>query len=245
MKKKITVAAEMIIGGIDRRMFGSFIEHLGRAVYGGIYEPGHPLADEEGFRTDVISLINELDVPLLCTVPGTSIYAPASFAELQLNLRQAIYDTSGIVAVRYPKGGEHPLAKHYVPDYAPFRFTESNQSDTLVITYGRLYHEAVKAVSVLEEQGEAVSLLKLTRIFPVEEACVKIALRYRRVVFFEEGTETGGLGQQFAALLMKNGFKGRYVLRAVNEIVPVCKPEAAMHRFGMDTAGMIEEIAHG
>ena len=54
MKAKITVAAEMKIGSIDRRMFGSFIEHLGRAVYGGIYEPGHPLADEDGFRSDVI-----------------------------------------------------------------------------------------------------------------------------------------------------------------------------------------------
>ena len=65
MKAKITVAAEMKVGEIDRRVFGSFIEHLGRAVYGGIYEPGHPLADEEGFRTDVIKMINELDVPIV------------------------------------------------------------------------------------------------------------------------------------------------------------------------------------
>ncbi len=65
MKAKITAAAEMKIGEIDRRMFGSFIEHLGRAVYGGIYEPGHPLADEDGFRKDVIELINELDVPVV------------------------------------------------------------------------------------------------------------------------------------------------------------------------------------
>ncbi|MGN1195099.1 MAG: alpha-N-arabinofuranosidase [Acutalibacteraceae bacterium] len=65
MKAKVTAAAEMKIGEIDRRIFGSFIEHLGRAVYGGIYEPGHPQADEEGFRTDVIKLINELDVPVV------------------------------------------------------------------------------------------------------------------------------------------------------------------------------------
>ncbi len=65
MKAKITVAGEMKIGEIDRRIFGSFIEHLGRAVYGGIYEPGHPLADEEGFRTDVIKMINELNVPIV------------------------------------------------------------------------------------------------------------------------------------------------------------------------------------
>ncbi len=65
MKAKMTIAGEMKIGEIDRRVFGSFIEHLGRAVYGGIYEPGHPLADENGFRKDVIEMINELDVPVV------------------------------------------------------------------------------------------------------------------------------------------------------------------------------------
>ncbi len=65
MKAKITLAGELKIGEIDRRVFGSFIEHLGRAVYGGIYEPGHPMADENGLRMDVIKMINELDVPVV------------------------------------------------------------------------------------------------------------------------------------------------------------------------------------
>ena len=53
------------IGEVDRRLFGSFVEHLGRAVYGGIYEPGHPDADEQGFRRDVIRMVNELGVPIV------------------------------------------------------------------------------------------------------------------------------------------------------------------------------------
>ena len=65
MKAKITLAGELKIGEIDRRVFGSFIEHLGRAVYGGIYEPGHPMADENGLRMDVIKMINELNVPIV------------------------------------------------------------------------------------------------------------------------------------------------------------------------------------
>ena len=64
MKAKMTIAKELKVGDIDRRMFGSFVEHLGRAVYGGIYEPGHETADEDGFRADVIKLVNELDVPI-------------------------------------------------------------------------------------------------------------------------------------------------------------------------------------
>ena len=38
------------VGEVDRRIFGSFVEHMGRCVYTGIYEPGHPTADEHGFR---------------------------------------------------------------------------------------------------------------------------------------------------------------------------------------------------
>lgn len=65
MKAKITLAKEFKIGDIDKRIYGSFIEHLGRAVYGGIYEPGHKTADENGFRTDVLELVKELNVPIV------------------------------------------------------------------------------------------------------------------------------------------------------------------------------------
>ena len=53
------------VGEVDPRIFGSFIEHLGRAVYHGIYEPDHPSADEEGFREDVIELVKKLGVPII------------------------------------------------------------------------------------------------------------------------------------------------------------------------------------
>ena len=65
MKAKITLHNEFSVGQTDKRLFGSFIEHLGRAVYNGIYEPGHPQADEKGFRKDVIKLVRELDVPVV------------------------------------------------------------------------------------------------------------------------------------------------------------------------------------
>ncbi|MET2010789.1 alpha-N-arabinofuranosidase [Microbacterium chocolatum] len=50
------------IAPIDRRIFGGFVEHLGRHIYDGIFEPGHPTADENGFRQDVIELVRELGV---------------------------------------------------------------------------------------------------------------------------------------------------------------------------------------
>ncbi len=50
------------ISQVDSRLFGSFVEHLGRCLYGGAYQPGHPAADENGFRQDVKELVRELGV---------------------------------------------------------------------------------------------------------------------------------------------------------------------------------------
>lgn len=65
MKASLKINKDKPVADIDRRLFGSFIEHLGRAVYGGIYEPTHPTADSNGFRQDVADLIRELGVPVI------------------------------------------------------------------------------------------------------------------------------------------------------------------------------------
>ncbi|MDG9719537.1 alpha-N-arabinofuranosidase [Streptomyces sp. DH24] len=59
---RLTVDPAFRVGSVDRRLFGSFVEHMGRCVYTGIYEPDHPAADEDGFRTDVLDLVRELGV---------------------------------------------------------------------------------------------------------------------------------------------------------------------------------------
>ena len=62
---RLTLDQAFVVGEVDRRMFGSFVEHMGRCVYTGIYEPGHPSADEDGFRRDVLDLTRELGVTLV------------------------------------------------------------------------------------------------------------------------------------------------------------------------------------
>ncbi|MDR0497539.1 MAG: alpha-N-arabinofuranosidase [Treponema sp.] len=65
MNASLTLHKEFSVGETDKRLFGSFIEHLGRAVYTGIYEPGHPQADNNGFRKDVAALVRELDISVI------------------------------------------------------------------------------------------------------------------------------------------------------------------------------------
>lgn len=64
-KAKITVEKGNVTGEAGKNLFGSFVEHLGRCVYNGIYEPDHPLADEFGFRKDVMALVRELNIPVI------------------------------------------------------------------------------------------------------------------------------------------------------------------------------------
>jgi alpha-L-arabinofuranosidase len=61
----IAVELDRTLGTVDRRILGGFIEHLGRCIYGGIFEPGSPLSDEHGFRTDVLEAARTLKMPLL------------------------------------------------------------------------------------------------------------------------------------------------------------------------------------
>ena len=114
------------------------------------------------------------DVPFLTTIPHVTIYSPSTFAELDICLKQALYDASGIAVVRYPKGGELPGCEGFEPDYKPYTHLKNPKARTLLITYGRLFSHALIAARELSSAGMPVSLLKLTRIWPLPEECEAI-----------------------------------------------------------------------
>ena len=68
-KARVILDSDFVISELDRRLFGAFVEHLGRCVYTGIFEPDHPSADEHGFRRDVLDLVRELG-PTIIRYPG-------------------------------------------------------------------------------------------------------------------------------------------------------------------------------
>ncbi len=75
MKSKLSIHRDFRIAPVDDRVYGAFLEHLGRAVYTGIYEPGHRTADESGFRGDVIELVRELNPPVVRYPGGNFVSA--------------------------------------------------------------------------------------------------------------------------------------------------------------------------
>jgi len=66
---KMTVSRDYRIGDIDKRMYSAFLEPHGPNIYGGLFNPGHPKTDEQGFRADVLAAIRELGIPAI-RLPG-------------------------------------------------------------------------------------------------------------------------------------------------------------------------------
>jgi alpha-L-arabinofuranosidase len=75
MKARVTAHADFTIGPVDDRLFSGFLEHLGRAIYSGIWEPGHPSADPAGFRRDVVDLLRPLRLPFVRYPGGNFVSA--------------------------------------------------------------------------------------------------------------------------------------------------------------------------
>ena len=182
------------------------------------------------------------DVPFLTTIPNVTVFSPSTYAELQLRLKQALYDVSGIAAVRYPKGEEWALPVPFKPDFAPFNLWDKPGAEVLVISYGRLFALAAEAA-----QAYPAALLKLNTIHPLDEALPELVARYPRIVFAEEGSEAGGIAEALAARLLKAGYRGIYRWRGFNAVPTTSKVMPALTRAGLDAASLsawIGEVLH-
>ena len=75
MRATVTAHKDFTVSKIDDRVYGAFLEHLGRAIYTGIYEPDHPTADKDGMRGDVAQLVRDLDIPMVRYPGGNFVSA--------------------------------------------------------------------------------------------------------------------------------------------------------------------------
>jgi 1-deoxy-D-xylulose-5-phosphate synthase len=174
-------------------------------------------------------------------VPNTTVYAPSNFAELESHLKQALYDTEGIAAVRYPKGGEYAGLSDYRPDGKAYTLFRDPLADTLVITYGRLFGYALQAAKRLRSK-HPVSVLKLNRIWPIPEEALRLATSHSRVLFFEETAKAGSVSEHLGAALLQKQYRGVYEPYTVDAVIPTCTVEEGLKFTGLDADGMIRRI---
>lgn len=181
------------------------------------------------------------DVAMLNNIPNVTVYSPCYFDELERSLRCAVYDHKNIVAVRYPRGCQPYRPQDYISgmDYSVY----GDGKDALIITYGRLFSYAAQSVKLLKENNINISVLKLNRIKPIAEGAVSFASEFKRIFFFEEGMEAGGVGETFYYLLKEFNYVGDYNLTAVKDkFIPQSTVEEALADLGMDCSGMVNKI---
>jgi 1-deoxy-D-xylulose-5-phosphate synthase len=150
------------------------------------------------------------DVAMLSMIPGVTVYSPSSADELGSCLRKALYEDSGLVAVRYPRGS---ASETTLLDDEDCRIFKKN-SNRLIITYGRLTEKA-------HETG--FDVLQLVKITPIPSDAVNAAMKYGNIEFWEEGIARGSVAEAFLAELVRRGWrrgKSRYRVRAVRDFVP-------------------------
>ncbi len=183
------------------------------------------------------------DVAFLKTIPGMQIFAPSCYLELKIMLSKSIYEIDGPSAVRYPRGVQPSLPEDFVPADEDFSCYGDCTADTVIVTFGRVFASAAEVYKRLKEQGKAVAVIKLNKVYPLTEDFYKSLMLYKNVLIFEEGIATGGINETILAGLSLNGFKGNTKVYAVkDEFVSQASVENQLKKYRLDADSMYDII---
>ncbi len=176
------------------------------------------------------------DVAMLLNIPGIAIYSPSTYGELRWAMEQCLYEEQGVCALRYPRGGEDKaLAETVIPQN--WQYLRRRGSKSLILSYGRIAAEALKAADAL-----GCDLLKLNKLFPVEQDILAELKAHECILFVEEGIKAGGLSQYLCSRLMEEGWKGDIRIRAVDgRFVPHAAPAEATALVRLDGESLIND----
>lgn len=178
------------------------------------------------------------DTAMLGTIPNIRIYSPAYFSEMKPMLYRSMYEYSGASAVRYPRGAEKYKPEGFDAPGNDFD-TLGSGGEVLAITYGRIFGNLCQAVERLAAEGRQADCLKLGLVKPIPPEAVAHAAQYKHIAFFEEGIRHGGIAEDFCALLNAAGWRGTFLIRAVDDcFVPHASVNASLARLGLDPDGM-------
>ena len=151
------------------------------------------------------------DVSYLSTVPGMTIYAPASFAELESMLSLCLYSCDGPTAIRYPRGGEGEYKGCSVEAESVLRSGE----DVTIVSYSVMINEALRAADELEQEGISAEVIKLGRLRPNAFAAVRSSVeKTHRLIVAEDVCAFGGIGEQILTAL--SGLRVGFSFRLLN-----------------------------
>ena len=157
------------------------------------------------------------DVAMFSLIPNFTVFSPANSSELKECLRRALYEVDGPVAVRYPRGQANNSDLNVCDK---FQLTKTG-SKRLTVTYGRIAEKL---------SGLNTDFLRLVQIKPLPPEAISSAMNYSDIIFYEEGSERGGIGEALLLELVRRGWKGEYDVKAVTEFVPCADVETQLRK---------------
>ena len=175
------------------------------------------------------------DAAYLSTVPGMTVYSPASYAELIGLIKKSVLFTTP-VAIRYPRGKEDVAFNFNDSDYTVF----SNGGRIAILTYGIISSNAVKAQKKLNDIGMKVDVIKLNKIYPVSNELINEVKNYHKVYFFEEGIERGGISEHIVAKSKISNFE---IFAIKDTFVPSATIDSARQKLYLDTDSICKILA--
>jgi len=181
------------------------------------------------------------DVAYLSTVPGMTVFSPASFAELRDMLVYAVDEVSGPVAVRFPRNGEGA----YKDGGADRTRLIREGADFTLITYGVIVNEAIKAADKLAKEGISVEIIKLGCVTPVDFGpIIESTAKTGSLMVLEECSGCGSVGERLvAALSMQGQTPDRIVLLNTGDTYAPCGDVDDLRSFyGIDATHICDRI---
>ena len=187
------------------------------------------------------------DVNFLCSVPGLTVYSPASFGELKDMLYAALFENSGPVAIRYPRGGEG----EYTSSSVEAESVIHSGSDVSIVCYGTMINEALEAYRILKEKNISAEIIKLGILKPDSLGKTLDSIRKTgRLIVSEDVCKAGCIGERILAACAEKGIplKGCKLLNLGEGIVSHGKPSELFRDYDIDAQGIADaaaKIMHG
>ena len=119
---------------------------------------------------------------------------------------------------------------------------DKSNNDILIITYGRIISEAIKAKKMLEKDGIKCSILKLTKIYPLADDMIGDILDYKHIVFFEESMGSGSISEKIGDKLVEYGYSGDYSRITANGFVKQGSVKDCLSELGLTCEKMVDHI---
>lgn len=186
------------------------------------------------------------DYSIFSTLPNVTVYSPETFSDLSVAMKES-FASDNVSIIRYPKGSEN-ISDEALRDFKSFdnehysATYNAAESEVLIVTYGRITHQAYAAAQALKSKY-SVGVLKLNRIYPINiEDLMPFFANKKLIYFVEEGIKNGGVSEKIISQMRCGNLSAKVHINALDEFLPHGELDDLLIHCGLDANSISREI---